>query len=376
MSTNVWWLSLASLGEAWHHNHHAFPRSADPRPAPLGARPERRAIIGGMQKLGLAWNVVRITPERQAQKLADASPGAAGALQAGYGTRPRHRIGAWPPGSSPAPSRTSGSTSSGGSTWSGSRSGGAIRRSSSSPATRSSSTSPACRRSAGSRACARRCSRTATPIWPQGKKKHPEDYPWRVEAEPVAGPRGGGVRPRRVAARRARAPAQVAGRALAPRLPGPAAHGLRRGRGAAGRADRRGRAGASSRTGDPRAPLHRRGGERACCRRLERLLRRLREARDRLTDAEAHELLADRRAGQRRRRSPAARSARRSSRSARLLGEIQDRGIVVRDIDRGLIDFPAILDGREVYLCWELDEDGIGFWHDLESGFGGRQPLD
>ena len=41
-STNVWWLSLASLGEAWHHNHHAFPRSAVPRPAPLGARPVRR----------------------------------------------------------------------------------------------------------------------------------------------------------------------------------------------------------------------------------------------------------------------------------------------------------------------------------------------
>ena len=59
-----------------------------------------------------------------------------------------------------------------------------------------------------------------------------------------------------------------------------------------------------------------------------------------------------------------------------LLGELQELGIVVRDIDRGLIDFPAIRDEREVYLCWELDEDEIAFWHDLESGFGGRQPLD
>ena len=49
--------------------------------------------------------------------------------------------------------------------------------------------------------------------------------------------------------------------------------------------------------------------------------------------------------------------------------------IVVRDIDRGLIDFPALHDGREVYLCWELGEERIGFWHELEAGYGGRRPL-
>jgi len=49
---------------------------------------------------------------------------------------------------------------------------------------------------------------------------------------------------------------------------------------------------------------------------------------------------------------------------------------VIRDIDRGLIDFPAIIDDSEVYLCWQLDESEIEYWHDLESGFGGRQPLD
>jgi stearoyl-CoA desaturase (Delta-9 desaturase) len=69
-STNLFWLALPSFGEAWHHNHHAFPRSAD-----NGLR--RRELdpsawfITGLEKVGLAWNVVRISPERQAAKLAD-----------------------------------------------------------------------------------------------------------------------------------------------------------------------------------------------------------------------------------------------------------------------------------------------------------------
>jgi stearoyl-CoA desaturase (Delta-9 desaturase) len=66
-STNVAWLALPSLGEAWHHNHHAFPRSAShglrKREIDISA-----LIIGGMQRVGLAWNVVRISPERQAEK--------------------------------------------------------------------------------------------------------------------------------------------------------------------------------------------------------------------------------------------------------------------------------------------------------------------
>ena len=64
-STNVCWLSLASLGEAWHHNHHAFPRSAVHGLRRWELDPSG-AIIGAMQRVGLAWNVVRITPERQA----------------------------------------------------------------------------------------------------------------------------------------------------------------------------------------------------------------------------------------------------------------------------------------------------------------------
>ena len=68
-STNVAWLALPSLGEAWHHNHHAFPRSAAHGLRWYEIDPSKW-IIGGMQKAGLAWNVVRITPERQEAKQA------------------------------------------------------------------------------------------------------------------------------------------------------------------------------------------------------------------------------------------------------------------------------------------------------------------
>jgi stearoyl-CoA desaturase (delta-9 desaturase) len=66
-STNVFWLSLPSLGESWHHNHHAFPRSAVHGLRRWELDPSA-LIISTMEKLGLAWNVVRISPERQAQK--------------------------------------------------------------------------------------------------------------------------------------------------------------------------------------------------------------------------------------------------------------------------------------------------------------------
>ena len=57
------------------------------------------------------------------------------------------------------------------------------------------------------------------------------------------------------------------------------------------------------------------------------------------------------------------------------LVELQAMEVVLRDLDRGLVDFPSIRDGREVFLCWEEGEDEIGFWHDLDTGYGGRQPL-
>ncbi len=57
------------------------------------------------------------------------------------------------------------------------------------------------------------------------------------------------------------------------------------------------------------------------------------------------------------------------------LGRIQQLGVQVKDFDRGLLDFPHIRDGREVFLCWELDEDDIDFWHDIDSGYSGRERL-
>jgi stearoyl-CoA desaturase (Delta-9 desaturase) len=68
-STNVFWLALPSLGESWHHNHHAFPRSAA-HGLRRGEVDPSGLMITAMEKLGLAWNVVRISPERQAQRAA------------------------------------------------------------------------------------------------------------------------------------------------------------------------------------------------------------------------------------------------------------------------------------------------------------------
>ena len=108
---------------------------------------------------------------------------------------------------------------------------------------------------------------------------------------------------------------------------------------------------------------------------LTAMLDRLREAKDELTDAEAHEALSEAAPGngggeEGKQVGVAFLEVR------RLLETIEQSGIVLRDIDRGLVDFPAVLDGREVYLCWELGEDEVGYWHDLETGYGGREPLD
>jgi hypothetical protein len=60
---------------------------------------------------------------------------------------------------------------------------------------------------------------------------------------------------------------------------------------------------------------------------------------------------------------------------SRAMGELQAVDVVLRDIERGLVDFPALREGQEVYLCWLLDEDEIRFWHEPEAGFAGRKPL-
>jgi hypothetical protein len=57
------------------------------------------------------------------------------------------------------------------------------------------------------------------------------------------------------------------------------------------------------------------------------------------------------------------------------LAEFQRRRIVIKDLVRGLVDFPAVIGGREVFLCWEHGEEDIEFWHDLDTGYTGRERL-
>ena len=58
-----------------------------------------------------------------------------------------------------------------------------------------------------------------------------------------------------------------------------------------------------------------------------------------------------------------------------LLVEFHQRQIQIKDLGRGLLDFPAIISGKEVFLCWEQDEEDIEFWHDLDAGYAGRERL-
>ncbi len=100
----------------------------------------------------------------------------------------------------------------------------------------------------------------------------------------------------------------------------------------------------------------------------------IRRARERLTDAEAREALTEGAPGN----GGGARGKQVGEAFLALqagVAEFAEREIVLRDLDRGLVDFPAIRDGHEVYLCWVEGEDDIGFWHELDAGFAGRQEL-
>jgi hypothetical protein len=59
----------------------------------------------------------------------------------------------------------------------------------------------------------------------------------------------------------------------------------------------------------------------------------------------------------------------------RCVEELQRLGVLVKDLDRGLVDFPALRGEEEVLLCWQVGEDEVAFWHGLEEGFAGRKPL-
>jgi hypothetical protein len=59
-----------------------------------------------------------------------------------------------------------------------------------------------------------------------------------------------------------------------------------------------------------------------------------------------------------------------------LIHQVKDMGVILKDADKGLCDFPYMRQGRVVYLCWQLGEERIEYWHDIEAGFAGREPLD
>jgi hypothetical protein len=59
-----------------------------------------------------------------------------------------------------------------------------------------------------------------------------------------------------------------------------------------------------------------------------------------------------------------------------IVNRIQETGVLVKDLDIGLVDFPCLMEGEEIYLCWKLGEDRIAFWHGTDEGFTGRKPLD
>ena len=100
----------------------------------------------------------------------------------------------------------------------------------------------------------------------------------------------------------------------------------------------------------------------------------LRDARDRLTDDDARQAIGEATPG-----NGGGGPGRQVGEAFLALrggvAEFAAHGIVLRDLDRGLIDFPALRGGREVYLCWIDGEDDIEFWHELDAGYAGRQEL-
>ena len=108
--------------------------------------------------------------------------------------------------------------------------------------------------------------------------------------------------------------------------------------------------------------------------RVVELIAQMRSARDRLGDREAREALSE--AGPTNGGGAPGRTVSEAFVQLRdAVAELQELEVVLRDLDRGLLDFPSLRDGREVYLCWQDGEDAIGFWHEPEAGFAGRRPL-
>jgi hypothetical protein len=64
-----------------------------------------------------------------------------------------------------------------------------------------------------------------------------------------------------------------------------------------------------------------------------------------------------------------------ASELASCIEQIQAAGVLIKDLDRGLLDFPALREGEEILLCWHVGEDEIRFWHGMDEGFAGRKPI-
>jgi hypothetical protein len=109
--------------------------------------------------------------------------------------------------------------------------------------------------------------------------------------------------------------------------------------------------------------------------RVAALVERMRAARNQLGDREAREALSEARptngGG-----TPGRTVSQGFLELRNSMIELRELEVVLRDLDRGLLDFPSLRDGREVYLCWQEGEDAIGFWHEPGAGFAGRRPLD
>jgi len=61
--------------------------------------------------------------------------------------------------------------------------------------------------------------------------------------------------------------------------------------------------------------------------------------------------------------------------ATRTLEDVQATGVIVKDLDSGLVDFPSVREGENVLLCWQLGEDEVAFWHGYDDGFAGRRPI-
>jgi hypothetical protein len=59
----------------------------------------------------------------------------------------------------------------------------------------------------------------------------------------------------------------------------------------------------------------------------------------------------------------------------KLIDRISRTGVLLKDLQRGLVDFPHVSEGKQVFLCWELGEEEVKYWHEIEAGYVGRQPL-